>query len=497
MSSDVAIRLTGITKDFAIYAKPEHRLVELMSFGRLSRHRSFRALNDVSLEVRRGETVGIVGRNGCGKSTLLQIVCGILQPTSGTVETHGRIAALLELGAGFNGEFSGRENVFLNGAILGLTRAEMEKRFDAIAAFADIGDFIERPVKTYSSGMFVRLAFAVATAVEPEILVVDEALAVGDEAFQRKCFARIEAIKERGGTILFVSHAAPMIIQLCDQAILLDGGEKILEGRPKRVVAQYHRLINSSAEAAPKIRASIVAMAATGPALMREAVNKPDASEGKAATADNAGDAVPKELAGKDSLTSAEISGSAKYQETNSRIPADYLDPTLVTQSKVLLEERGARIRDMRVITMNGDPVNVLRMGKRYSICFDVDVFEAFEEIDFGATIRLPNGLAAAGCMTNKVRGYSMRDLGPNAVLHVQVHTTVNLLPGKYFVSAAIFGRRSGEEFIAHRVVDGLMIAVTMEFDLIATGIADAGMVVTVETGKAIEEPVSGVRGAV
>lgn len=254
MSCEAAIRVRDLSKHFAMFERPQDRLKQML-VPRLQRaaglapkryFQEFTALSGVSFEVARGETVGIVGRNGCGKSTLLQIVCGTLQPSSGTVEVNGRIAALLELGAGFNPEFTGRENVYMNAAILGLTRAQTDERFDEIARFADIGIFIDQPVKTYSSGMYVRLAFAVAISVDPDILVVDEALAVGDEAFQRKCFARIEQIRERGGTILFVSHAAQTVVQLCDRAILLDRGEVLLDGKPKIVVNQYQRFLNLS-----------------------------------------------------------------------------------------------------------------------------------------------------------------------------------------------------------------------------------------------------------
>jgi lipopolysaccharide transport system ATP-binding protein len=236
---ETAIRINGVSKHYLMFERPEDRLKQMIVprlqrlAGRPPRQyfRDFAALNGISFEVKRGETVGIIGRNGCGKSTLLQVICGTLPPTSGRVEVNGRIAALLELGSGFNPEFTGRENVYLNAAILGLSRRETEARFDAIARFADIGMFIDHPVKTYSSGMYMRLAFAVAINVDPDILVVDEALAVGDEAFSRKCYARIEEIKEKGATILFVSHSAQTVIQLCDRALLLDRGEKILEGK--------------------------------------------------------------------------------------------------------------------------------------------------------------------------------------------------------------------------------------------------------------------------
>ncbi len=252
MSSDgIAISVRGVSKHYLMFDRPQDRMKQMVVpglqrlFGREPRcyYRDFAALHDVSFEVRRGEAVGIIGRNGSGKSTLLQIICGILQPSAGEVRVGGRIAALLELGAGFNPDFTGRENVYLNAAILGIARAEVDARFDDIARFADIGHFIDQPVKTYSSGMYVRLAFATAVNVDPDILVVDEALAVGDEAFQRKCFARIEQMRARGATILFVSHSAQTVIQLCDRALWVERGQLLMDAAPKTVVDAYHRTL--------------------------------------------------------------------------------------------------------------------------------------------------------------------------------------------------------------------------------------------------------------
>jgi lipopolysaccharide transport system ATP-binding protein len=204
-------------------------------------YRDFFALQDVSFEVRRGEAVGIVGRNGAGKSTLLQLIAGTLQPTSGTIAVRGRVAALLELGAGFNPEFTGRENVFLSGAVLGLRRAEMEERFDAVAAFADIGDFIDQPVKTYSSGMMMRLAFAVNTCVDPEILIVDEALSVGDAPFQAKCFRRLRQLIDGGVSLLFVSHDLGTVRSICSRALWLKQGRSEMWGEAKEVAREYEK----------------------------------------------------------------------------------------------------------------------------------------------------------------------------------------------------------------------------------------------------------------
>ena len=234
-----AVEFQGVSKSYAIYDAPGDRLKELLSLNRLKRHRDFWALHEVSFEVKRGETFCVVGENGSGKSTLLQMVAGILHPTSGTVGIDGRVSALLELGAGFNPEFSGRDNVYLNGSILGLTTRQIDQRYDDIAAFAEIGDFIDQPVKTYSSGMVVRLAFAVAINVDPEILLVDEALAVGDIYFRQRCMRKVHELRQRGITILFVSHAVSDVKAIGDRVLWLDHGRMIDVGEPDRVVSKY------------------------------------------------------------------------------------------------------------------------------------------------------------------------------------------------------------------------------------------------------------------
>jgi lipopolysaccharide transport system ATP-binding protein len=227
-----------VSKLYRLYRRPADRLREMVP-GSGTLHTDFWALRDISFELEKGETLGLVGPNGCGKSTLLQIVSGILQPTSGRVVTRGRVAALLELGAGFNPEFSGRENVYLNGEIMGLSRAQIEKAMPSIEEFAEIGEFIERPVKEYSSGMYVRLAFSTAIHVDPEILIVDEALAVGDAVFANRCVRKFEELRERKVTVLFVSHDLGLVKQLSDRAILLLGGRIAAEGTPRDVINRY------------------------------------------------------------------------------------------------------------------------------------------------------------------------------------------------------------------------------------------------------------------
>ena len=244
VTQDYSIRLQNISKCFKRYGKPIDRLKEALQPGK-QRSDDFWALRDISLEIERGETYGIIGQNGSGKSTLLQIIAGTLTPTSGTLQVNGRVSALLELGSGFNPEFTGRQNVFLNGQILGLSQMEVANKFDEIAAFSNIGQFIDQPVKSYSSGMMLRLAFAVAINVDPEILIVDEALSVGDVRFQARCMKRIRDLKDNGVTILFVSHDSSSVKMLCKKALLLNHGEQIMTGSPAKVVDRYVAMLSA------------------------------------------------------------------------------------------------------------------------------------------------------------------------------------------------------------------------------------------------------------
>ena len=238
-----ALRVESVSKQYRTYARPSDRLKESLTRGWLRRHKEFWALRDVNFEIEKGATVGIVGPNGCGKSTLLQLIAGTLEPTHGNIWHEGRIAALLELGAGFDPEFTGVENVYMNASLLGLSRRQTDTLFPFIERFAEIGQFLYQPVKTYSSGMYVRLAFAIAASVEPEILLIDEALAVGDAVFQHRCLRRIHELQERGTTVLFVSHDLGAVRALCSRAILLSSGRIVEDGKPADVLNHYQKII--------------------------------------------------------------------------------------------------------------------------------------------------------------------------------------------------------------------------------------------------------------
>jgi len=246
MDNNLAIKVQNLSKIYHLYDKPQDRLKEALNPFNKSYHHDFYAMDTVSFEIKKGETVGIIGKNGAGKSTLLKMITGVLTPSAGTIETNGKIASLLELGAGFNPDMTGLENIYLNGTLMGFTRKEMETKVDAILDFADIGEFIYQPVKMYSSGMFARLAFSVSIAVEPEILIVDEALSVGDMAFQMKCFKKFEDLQKQNKTILFVTHALDTIIRYCGRSIVINNGQLIADTTPKEGVDIFKKVMTGN-----------------------------------------------------------------------------------------------------------------------------------------------------------------------------------------------------------------------------------------------------------
>lgn len=427
MYSELAIRIRGLGKVYNIFSRPEDRLKQMIWRGRRRYYQEFWALHDVDLDVFKGETVGIVGRNGSGKSTLLQLICGTLSPTRGVLACHGRIAALLELGAGFNSEFTGRENVFLNGAILGLGAEEIKERFDAIAAFADIGSFMDQPVKTYSSGMYARLAFSVAINVDPHILVVDEALSVGDEAFQRKCFARIHQIRENGATVLFVSHSAGAILELCDRAVLLDQGERLMTGPPKVVMAKYQKLAYAPPERAQDVREEIRGLDRDG---------------------------MPVEAEERQRLPWTYIA-PAMARESSSA----YYDPNLKPASTVEYVPQGARIRNARILDENERDVNILASGAIYEYAYEVTFDRPTFGARFGMLIKTVSGMELGGQVSHpEGSGHPFAEAGET--LSVRFRFRANLNPGTYFVNAGVLAWVDGSQIYLHRILDVLMFKI-------------------------------------
>lgn len=427
MSSETAISVRELAKCFHIYEKPRDRLLQMFARNRKQYFREFWALNNVSFDVRKGETVGIVGRNGSGKSTLLQMICGTLNPTHGTITTNGRIAALLELGSGFNPEFSGRENVFMNAAVLGLTREETEKKFSAIEAFAEIGDFIDQPVKTYSSGMMVRLAFAVAINVDPQILIVDEALSVGDELFQRKCFARIEAIKESGATILFVSHSGGAVIDLCDRAILLDGGQKLTEGTPKTIIGKYQKLLYAPADKVAAIRAQIILDAEQTRGLS----DGPDAE-----------------------------SRVHRVSRSTGCESSEYYDPHLQSKSVLAYESHGAVISGSQLHDLAGERVNCLKRGQIYTYSYEVDFNCSATAVRLGMMIKTLSGIELGGAVSAPGLEESVTYIAAGSTIRATFDFECNLNPGTYFLNAGVVGTVGESETYLHRLLDACLFRV-------------------------------------
>ncbi len=442
----MAIRVKNLSKSYRMYPSSSERLKELLHpFGRKF-HKEFRALRDISFEVHKGECVGIIGRNGSGKSTLLQILCGMLRPTEGTAEVSGRISALLELGAGFNHEFTGRENIYMNGALMGYTKAHMDDKFRAIVDFADIGDFIEQPVKTYSSGMYVRLAFACAVNVDPDILIVDEALSVGDEAFQRKCFSRIADFQQQGKTILFVSHSTSLIVELCDRALLIDQGELLLSGAPKPVVTRYQKLMYAPPEKLPSLREEI------------RRGNPPAGGQ-------NGGErgTSPDSCRNHGSVQTPVVKREALY------------DSGLVPKSMVVYESRGAIIQDPHVVSASGKRVNMLIRGEEYFYTYTVTFLQDAYNVRFGMLIKTMTGFELGGLVSHPQT--KALDRIPKGTVRKQAFSfRCSLLPGTYFLNAGVVGSIDGTETYLHRLIDAYMFKVQPEEGLVNTGIVDVSV---------------------
>jgi len=381
-------------------------------------YKDFHALKDISFHVKEGEIVGIIGCNGSGKSTLLQIIAGTLQPTTGKVSTKGLVAALLELGSGFNTDFTGRENIYMNAAILGLSVDELEQKLDEILSFADLGDFVDQPVRVYSSGMVMRLAFSTQVAVNPKILIVDEALAVGDESFQNKCFRRIEQLKEEGATILLVSHAPDLVINLCDRAIMLRNGSIFVNGRPKSVITIYQKSLSDRHADDARLKDDFKRLEAT--------YHKAPAS-GITCLSSNA-DTYPV--------------GTDK----------SFFDPNLQKPQVTEYTDQGAKISDCEIINSEGHRVNNLLHGGTYTFRFLANFEQHAFEAAFGCMVKSLSGQELCG--TNS-RMTCDEEIHPSSEEEYEVRFAFqcHLLSGLYTINAGITELRNGiDEFMVRRV---------------------------------------------
>ena len=422
----LAIQVEDVTKIYRLYEKPIDRLKETVSVTHKNYHRDFYALNGISFQVKKGETVGIIGTNGSGKSTILKIITGVLTPTTGKVKVNGKISALLELGAGFNMDYTGIENVYMNGTMMGYTRKEMDAKLQDILDFAEIGDFVYQPVKTYSSGMFVRLAFALAINVEPEILIVDEALSVGDVFFQSKCYRRMEEIRKSGTTILMVTHDMGSIIKYCDRVVLLNRGEFIAEGKPGRVVDMYKKILAGKLEA------------------LKEELRLEEERK-------NA-DIGPESIELSDFSGGMDLGGSGD-KETLMR------DKLTINPDRTEYGDGRAEIYDLGLLDERGNVTNLLLKGEMFTIRERIRFHAALEAPIFTYTIKDKKGTELTGTNT-LYEGADIKPVKAGDSYTVEFTQKMNLQGGEYLLSMSCTGFEQGEHVVYHRLYDVTSITV-------------------------------------
>lgn len=410
MDKNLAISVQGVSKIYKLYDKPIDRLKEAVSLTHKSYHRDFFALSDISFEVRKGQTVGIIGTNGSGKSTILKIITGVLSPTTGTAEVSGNISALLELGAGFNSEYTGLENIYMNGTMMGFSRQEMERRMDDILRFADIGDFVNQPVKTYSSGMFVRLAFALAINVDPEILIVDEALSVGDVFFQAKCYRRMEEMMKNGTTILMVSHDMGSIIKYCDKVVLLNRGHFVAQGEAGKMVDLYKKILANQTDELAE-------------ALIEE---KKEAL------------GLPVETTVSDKRMKDRMNLNPEVQEYG---------------------DGRASFEDFGTLDARGNVTNLLLKGEMFTIRERVRFHAPIENPIFTYTLRDKKGTDITGTNT-LFEGTEIKPVKDGDVYTVSFRQKMNLQGGEYLLSMSCTGYENGEHVVYHRLYNVLSLTV-------------------------------------
>ena len=424
-SNDVAISVSNLTKSYRLFAHPGDRIKQVLCFGARRYYRKFSALQHFSLDIQKGETVGIIGRNGSGKSTLLQIICGILKPTSGTIRVNGTIAALLELGAGFNPEFTGRENVYFQGILMGISREQMDRLLEEIILFAGIGEFIDQPVRTYSSGMFVRLAFAVSVSTNPDVLVVDEALAVGDPGYRARCFRRIGELRQSGCTVLFVSHDMDQVRALCNRVVLLEHGQQLFVGDPEAGISEMQRLTRQDT------RSCIVDIHQIGSA--------PDHAD----------------------RPRMDLRQARSERE---RIPSDHAVP---------YESNGALIHKVQIFDDSGRPAGRLKTGNKYKCRFTVDLMEDLFLSYCTFLIKTVDGIRLGGAKAHAFPERAVMQMKEGSSIDVAFDFQCKLNAGSYLFSVAAFGVVGNVPYAIHGIQNALKLDVENEKPDESLGIVD------------------------
>lgn len=467
--TEYAITVQDVTKVYRLYEKPIDRLKESVSPTHKNYHRDFYALNGLSFQVKKGETVGIIGTNGSGKSTILKIITGVLTPTTGEVKVDGKISALLELGAGFNMDYTGIENIYMNGTMMGYTKKEMDAKLQDILDFAEIGDFVYQPVKTYSSGMFVRLAFALAINVEPEILIVDEALSVGDVFFQSKCYRRMEEIRKSGTTILMVTHDMGSIIKYCDRVVLLNRGEFIAEGAPGHIVDLYKKILAGQLD-------SLKAQ------LERERSEKSAAPDGH-----NSPDDANPGGGEKEENPASEAAGSVQMSDFTGGMDLDGNGPQLMKDQLTINYERTeygdgrAEIYDLGLIDERGNITNLLLKGEMFTIRERIRFNAEIQSPIFTYTIKDKKGTELTGTNT-MFEGADIKPVKPGDAYTVEFTQKMTLQGGEYLLSMSCTGFEHGEHVVYHRLYNVTNITVISNKNTV--GVYDMESQV-----KAVKEP--------
>jgi len=431
MNKNTAIKVQNLSKAYKLYSQPIDRLKESLHPFKKKYHKVFYALSDVSFEIKKGETVGIIGKNGSGKSTLLKIITGVITPTGGRVTIHGKISAILELGAGFNPEMTGLENIYLNTSINGMSKEQTDKKLDEIIAFAELGEFIYQPTKIYSSGMKARLAFAVSINIEPDILIVDEALSVGDAAFARKCFVKMEDMcKNNETTVLFVSHSGTAIKQLCTKSIMLYNGKKVLDGKTKNVVNLYEKSLDSKSLDIQK--------------LQKEFLNSNK----------NSKSLNPKKQA------------SSNYNQN------------IKSKSMTVYEQNGAMISNPHVEDIDGNRCNILNFGEYYYYVYKIDFYEDIEKVNVAMFLKNEHGLHITG------KDMPLGDVRKNQKYLMKWKFKNIFNENYYFFNCGVNSTNFGQKIVYHRIIDAYMIKCIKDEKNYSHGIVD----ISIELEKEVIE---------
>ncbi len=415
--NNIAISLKNISKYYKLYKAPKDRLKEAFSLSKKQYHKKFYATKNLNLEIKKGEILGIVGKNGSGKSTLLKLITGVLTPDEGSIEVNGKISALLELGSGFNPEFTGMQNIFFYGIILGFTRNEMEEKLDDIIAFADIGDFIDQPLKTYSSGMKSRLGFAVAIHIDPEILILDEVLSVGDILFKRKSYAKMQEFFESGKTIIYVSHSANEINRLCTRAVFLHNGSILLDDDPKTVTKYYEKYLFAKKE--------------NQAAIIDEIKHLNSDKEYK-----------PKEIP------------SSKHNIIDNEQKAFFI-PDFISQNRTEYDNTYLDIYDLWIETMDGEKVNVLLTNERYRYCYKLRFKAEFNDVDYGMQIITEKGILISGSKNEQ-----SLNVKTGEIIQIKWEFTCLMHEGIYYFNTAVNHPVDGNREYINRIMDAVVFKV-------------------------------------